>query len=650
MIMADNNSAGPLDTSATPCSVLQTLPFAASQITSGFWARFQQRNREVSLAHGFKMLEQAGNFHNLRMAAGLEDGEFMGRNFYDEDVYKWLEALAWELGRKPDPSLQHMADEAISLIEAAQQADGYLNSYYQTVEPGQRWTDLDHGHELYCAGHLIQAAVAFQRATADGRLMAVARRFADHIDGVFGPGKQGGAPGHPEIEMALVELYRTTGEKRYLDLAEFFIDQRGQHRMRGLGAYGPEYHQDHVPVREAQEVAGHSVRQMYLLTGATDLYMETGESALLDAMVRVWDDIVSTKMHVTGGLGARFDGESFGDPYELPSDQCYCETCAAIGSFMWNWRMLLITGDSRYADIMERTLYNGILSSPGLGGESYFYANPLLVRGGRYVRASTNPPDGVGYTGRPAWHGVACCPPNVMRLLSSLGHYLATTNDTGMQIHHYATADIAIESDAGDIAFKMSSDYPWSGRISIVIERTTGQEWELGLRIPAWCAHHRAHVNGSAVEASGLRDGYLHISRNWQRGDHVALELDMPVQLIAADPRIDAVRGSLAVQRGPLVYCIESQDQPEGLNLADVTIKSSAVPSSEWQEELLGGIVTVEIPGWQGRSADWGLALYVPVQQLRTSTRQPLVLTAIPYYAWGNRGLESMRVWIPASN
>lgn len=648
--MARMNSAGPVDTAATPYTTLHTLPFAAARITSGFWAKFQRTNREISLVHGYEMLEQAGNFHNLRMAAGLETGDFMGRNFYDEDVYKWLEALAWEMGREPSPVLQQMANETIALIEAAQQPDGYLNSYYQTAEPDQKWTDLDHGHELYCAGHLIQAAVAFQRVTSDKRLLAVACRFAEHIGQIFGPDKRLGTCGHPEIEMALVELYRTTGEKRYLDLAEFFLDQRGQRRMRGLGAYGPEYQQDHVPVREAQEAAGHAVRQMYLVAGATDLYMETGEEALFEAMSRLWRDIVFTKIHITGGLGARFDGEAFGDPYELPSDQCYCETCAAIGSFMWNWRLLLITGDSRYADLMERTLYNGILSSPGLDGQSYFYANPLLVRGGRYVRASTNPPEGAEYTGRPAWHGVACCPPNVMRLFSSLDHYLATVSNGGIQIHHFASGELVVENEDGRIAINMASEYPWDGRVAITINETPVREWELALRIPEWCAHYHAFVNDNTVDSDELVNGYLGMSRRWQRGDRIVLELDMTPQLIAPDPRIDAVRGSLAIQRGPIIYCLETQDQPAGTNLADVAIDSSAVPAPKWNEDLMGGIVTLRIHGQESRSSDWNHNPYRPVGTVQSSRRRPVALTAVPYYAWGNRGLASMRVWLPVAS
>ncbi|HUM71358.1 MAG TPA: glycoside hydrolase family 127 protein, partial [Chloroflexota bacterium] len=388
--MPDREKAGPVDNRKSKRSVLRTLPYTAVQMTGGFWGNHQDVNRTVSLPHGFAMLEEAGNLRNLRIAAGLAEGAFAGYRFADSDVYKWLEAVAWELGRVPDTALQGMVDEAITLIEQAQQADGYLNSYYQFAAPEKRWTDLDHGHELYCAGHLIQAAIAVQRALADDRLLVVALRFVAHIDGMFGVDGRDETCGHPEIEMALVELYRLTGDERHLDLAQLFIDRRGRNRMRGHAGYGAVYQQDHVPVREAVEVAGHAVRQLYLTTGVTDLYMERGEQALLAAMHRLWADMVERKLYVTGGVGSRSDGEAFGDPYELPPDTCYCETCAAIASLMWNWRLLLATGERRYADLFEQTLYNGVLSSPGLEGASYLYVNPLQVRDGHYARAAAD--------------------------------------------------------------------------------------------------------------------------------------------------------------------------------------------------------------------------------------------------------------------
>ncbi|HEY9526845.1 MAG TPA: beta-L-arabinofuranosidase domain-containing protein, partial [Anaerolineales bacterium] len=351
---AVTRATGPVDNSNSPHCSNQVLFNGAVKFTRGFWAERQAMNHSVSLKHGYAMLNKAGNFHNLKMAAGLKAGSYRGMNFADENVYKWLEALGWELGRSPDSELQGLANEVISLVAAAQQPDGYLNSYYQVVEPDQKWSDLDFGHELYCAGHLIQAAIAFKRAVGDERLLEIALRFVDHIENVFGPGKRQETCGHPEIEMALAELSRLMGENRFLHLSQFFVDQRGKMKMRGVGANGPAYHQDHAPVREAEGVTGHAVRQMYLTAAVADLYMESGEQALLEASQRLWNDMTGGKLYITGGVGSRYDGESFGETYELPPDQCYCETCAAIGNFFWNWRMSLITGDSRYADLMER--------------------------------------------------------------------------------------------------------------------------------------------------------------------------------------------------------------------------------------------------------------------------------------------------------
>jgi uncharacterized protein len=645
--MTHLNSAGPVDTSASPYGTLRTLPFAAVQITAGFWANYQQLNRQASLHHGYAMLERAGNFHNLRLAAGRATGAHIGRNFYDETVYKWLEALAWELGNRPDAELQRMADEVIELVAAAQQPDGYLNSYYTTAEPNARWGDLDHGHELYCAGHLFQAAVAFQRAIGDTRLLDVARRFADYIDSVFGPGRRQGTCGHPEVEMALVELYRSTQELRYLQLAQFFIDQRGYQTMRGYRTNGPEYHQDHLPVREVQEPAGHAVRQMYLAAGVSDLSLETGEPALVDAMRRVWRSMVATRLFITGGVGSRFDGEAFGEPYELPSDQCYCETCAAIGNLMWNWRMLLLTGERRYADLIERALYNGILSSPSLDGQHFFYVNPLLVRGSHYGRDASSSSDGRAYGVRPEWHYVACCPPNVMRLLATLGHYLATYDQQGIQIHQYASADIAVEMGERDrVALRMRTDYPWSGNIGLTIVETPDEAWTLRLRVPDWCLRYRLSIDGAPLEATAT-DGYITLTRSWRAGTAVVLDLEVEPVLVAPNPRIDATRGCLAIMRGPLLYCLERHDQSADVDLLDVQLDAGEPLRAEWSPALLGGAMLVRAHGYASDPQAWDGALYRPLPSTADQPQRALTLTAIPYYAWANRGVGGMRVWIP---
>ncbi len=636
---------GPVDNSHSPHVSYLVLPNGAAEFINGFWTERQAINRNVSLKHGYAMLNKAGNLHNLKMAAGLESGSYRGMNFADENVYKWLEALAWDLGRSFSDDLQTLANEIISLIEAAQQPDGYLNSYYQVVEPDQKWCDMDFGHELYCAGHLIQAAIAFKRAVNDERLLRVVTRLVNHIETVFGSGKKEEACGHPEIEMALVELFRLTGEKRYLHLAQFFVDQRGKRKMRGMGANGSEYHQDHVAVREAEGVTGHAVRQMYLAAAVSDLHMESGEQVLLETSSRLWNDMTRGKIYITGSIGSRYDGESFGETYELPTDQCYCETCAAIGNFFWNWRMLLINGESRHADLMERLLYNGILSSPSLDGTGYFYVNPLMLRNGKYVRLSTNPDQEHTTSGRPNWHSVACCPPNVMRLIASLAHYFVTMDATGIQIHQYSNLDISTAFSRLTIDTK----YPWDGRVKITVSETSDKPWKLSVRMPGWCQNMNTRVNGMDANPS-FQKGYMIIERPWETGDVVEVDFAMLPLFVEADPRVDSVRGCVAIQRGPIVYCLEEHDQPQGANLMDVNIDPSEELMRHWQNELLGGVMTLEGTGYQTDRSHWaehGLYRPLTLGNGNGHVRQKLKLTAIPYYAWGNRGLKSMRVWIP---
>ena len=639
---------GPVDNTSSSRSLLRTLPLAAAQIAGGFWAQQQQRNRDISLAHGFAMLEATNTLRNLRIAAGTATGTFSGFWFADSDVYKWLEAVAWEMGRAPDEQLLAMADEAIAVVEAAQMADGYLDSYFQIAKPEGKWADLDHGHELYCAGHLIQAAVAFHRALGDDRLLTVTMRLVDHIYDLLGPGKREGTCGHPEIEMALVELYRDTRDTRHLTLAQLFIDRRGRKTMSGHAGYGPIYQQDHVPVREATEVAGHAVRQLYLTTGVTDLYMETGEEALLSAMHTLWQDMTGSKLYITGGIGSRFDGESFGGPYELPSDTCYCETCAAIASLQWNWRMLLVTGERRYADLFERTLHNGVLPSPGMEGASYLYVNPLHVRGGRYVRASTDT-NTVEKATRPAWHNCACCPPNVMRLYSSLSHYLATANEAGVQVHQYATARLDLTLHGQPLALEMETNYPWDGEIALRVAESGAQTpWRLSLRVPEWCRGWSLMLNGETVPAQAAGNGYLEVERVWQAGDTVTLAMEMAPEFVAPHPRVDAIRGCVALQCGPIIYCFESHDQPAGVELLDAQVETS-VPPFAARSDLFGGVPVLRVQGRMVPATGWQDTLYRSQTAVTPAKAQSVTLTAIPYFAWGNRGMESMRVWIPAA-
>jgi len=572
------------------------------------------------------MLDEWGNLDDLRLAAGTIAGSYKGPVFMDSDVYKWLEAVAYYAdGLAPD--VKGMADEVIGLVQQAQAADGYLDSYYQVAEPTKRWVEIPTGHELYCAGHLIQAAVAWQRCAGDSRLLDVARRVVDHVMTIFGPSLRPGTPGHPEIELALVELYRATDDRRYLDLAQFFVDHRGNGLLGPNPRFGGSaYYQDRVPVRDSTELEGHAVRALYLTTGVADLFVETGEAALFVALERQWRDLVERKLYITGGIGARHQGEAFGQPYELPNDRAYAETCAAIASITWSWRMLLITGHGQYADLIERTLFNGFLSGMSLDGERYFYVNPL---------ASPGLPEVLGRGGheRREWYFVACCPPNVMRLIGSLGQYVATSDASGVQLHQYMSGTVT----ADRIALQVQTDYPWDSRIMITVAQTDGP-CSLRLRIPAWCK--TPTINGTAVTTS---EGYASVERTWQPGDRIELDLPMPPRLTRAHSRMESTTASVAIERGPLVYCLEQCDH--SANIQDVSIDPSGQIQTEWRPDLLGGVVTVTASG-HARQPPSGL--YEPFDAPRPAAK-PVSLTAVPYFAWANRAPGAMRVWIPLS-
>jgi uncharacterized protein len=598
-------------------------------IRDGLLADRQRVNRKVTLLRGAEELERAGTLDNLRIAAGQASGERRGMVFSDSDVYKWLEAIAWELGREPSAELERFARETTELVAAAQEPDGYLNTWCQVMDPEWRWTDLEMGHELYCAGHLLQAGVAFARTTGDVTLLSVGRRFADLIDQVFSPETESATDGHPEVELALVELYRQTGEARYLRLADTLIARRGHGTFAG-GRFELSYYQDDEPVRDARSIVGHAVRALYLAAGVTDTYAETGDEALLESMLRQWDDLTAAKTYLTGGVGSRHYGEAIGDPYELPPDRAYCETCAAIASMMWNWRMLLVTGESRFADLFERTLYNGFLSGLSLDGESFFYSNPLQSRNGER---------------RHRWNSVACCPPNVMRLLASLHHYLATVTETGVQLHQYATSTIrTVVSGAGQVELTVETSYPWAGSVTVEVASSTDVEWTLSLRIPAWA--RAATVDGEPVAAGE----YATLTRRWRPGDRVILEIDVSPRLTAPNPRIDAVRGCVALERGPVVYCVEQHDLPAGAELAQVALDAARSPVDGGPVAQLGGLPGVSLAGVLRDGNEWRRTEYRDLRELPATSAAPAQFLAVPYFAWANRDTGGMRVWIPAAD
>ena len=608
-------------------------PFQA-RIVDGFLAERQRVNRQHTIPHGFEQLQRAGTLDNLRLAAS-GDGRYRARAdtsgatfpFLDSDVYKWLEAVGWELGRAADPALAAAADEAIGLVAAAQRPDGYLNSYVQVVRGGTPHTDLAWGHEFYCVGHLIQAAVAWQRALGDDRLLAIAVAAADRIDKEFGPTGRDGVDGHPGIEMALVELTRVTGDGRYLALAARMLDLRGR-GLLGDGRFGAAYWQDHEPVREAATVAGHAVRQLYLDCGAVEVAVELDDRDLLAAVERRWHDRVQTRTYLTGGMGSRHRDESFGDPYELPPDRAYAETCASIAGVMLGWRLLLATGKACYADAIERAIYNGGLSGVSLTGTRFFYVNPLQRR----THRAYEPP---GHGERAPWYPCACCPPNLMRTLSSLERYLASSDDTGVQLHQYATGGLHAQVPGGAVRLAVRTGYPWHGRVTVEVVEAPDRPWKLSLRVPRWC---RSAVltgpGGAQPRAAGA--GYAELTRPWKAGDTTVLELDLPVRVTEPDPRVDAVRGCVAIERGPLVYCLESADLPPDTQLEALRWDRRREPAAVLRPDIGDAVIGITVPVVQrpaGGAAEAGTA--------------DLSAGAIPYFAWANRGAEAMRVWIP---
>ncbi|NAZ84816.1 glycoside hydrolase family 127 protein [Kineococcus indalonis] len=618
---------------------LRPVPTGASRITAGFWHERQEANRRQAIRTGYEKLQTAGNLQNLRIAAGTATGEVRGPIFMDSDVYKWLEAAGWEYGRGADAEVLGWIREVTEVVAAAQAEDGYLDSVQQVRGRGERYVDLPWSHEHYCAGHLFQAAVAVHRTTGETGLLDVAVKLADHLVATFGPGRIEEVDGHPVVEMGLVELYRETGTREYLDLARWFVDARGHGIIETKHGKQPTYFSDRVPVREATSPEGHAVRAVYLTAGAADVAAETADGELLTALARQWEGMLASKTYVTGGIGSRWDWEQFGDHHELSPDRAYAETCAAIGSVQWSWRMLLATGEARYADLVERTLYNAFLPGVSLAGTEYFYVNPLQLRHGAHAEEERS-----AAHGRRAWFDCACCPPNIMRTLSSLDAYVATSSAAGVQLHQFATGTV----QAGGARLRVATDYPWDGAVRVEVADPGTGAWELALRVPAWAEGATATVAGEAVE---VRAGeYLRLHRTWSAGDVVELTLPMGVRVVEADPRVDAVRGCVAVERGPLVYALEQTDLPEGLVADDVRVRVAELRGApaEHRPELLEGVTVLQLPVHAAVHAD-EVPLYRPAgdEPAPQAAEEVLTVPAVPYYAWANRDLGAMRVWLP---
>jgi len=585
------------------------------------------QNAAVTLPTQMQKLRESGVLDNFRRVYGESDAQFQGMFFADSDLYKWLEAASWALQSQELPTIEKMISDAIAIIEPAQEDDGYLNTYYQNERAAERWTDIGRMHELYCAGHLFQAAVAHHRATGSGRLLGIARRYADHICRAFGPGAKQGHPGHPEVEMALIELYRETGERRYLDTAGFFIDHVGGQSMR--------------------EILGHAVRALYFCSGMTDYYVETGDKAYLRALESQWKSMTETKMYVTGAVGGRVLGESFGREFELPNENAYAETCAAIASAMWNWRMLALDGDARFADLVELTLYNSILSGISLDGTKYFYVNPHASNG-RPTGDPWYPHMRRGVPTREEWFPCACCPPNIARTLAALPGYFYSTSEEGVWIHLYdrSTLDWHLPDGPG-FGLSQRTDYPWDGRIEIDLVSETQKEFSLYLRIPEWCQEASVLIDGRPVPDVAQPGSYYEIKRGWHPGGKVLLDLAMPSVLMVSNPMAAESRCSVAARRGPIIYCFEGVDNPE-VPVREARLEAdadNAVGSlnPEFCPDLLGGVMVLSGEGRMPLE-DWG-ALYRPLGA-RSIRTKPVVLKAIPYYAWDNRGPSAMTVWL----
>jgi hypothetical protein len=630
-----------VDTTRSPHATLQPTPISAVTLTDAFWGPRRGVNRRVMIPAQQKLCEDTGRIDNLRIAAGQKQGEFEGFFFNDSDVYKLLEAISWQLASGPDAELDALADDLIAVIAAAQQPDGYLNSYFMGKLAGERFKNFDL-HEMYCAGHLFQAAVAHHRSTGKTSLLHVALRLADHLCERFGPedlGKQFGTDGHPEVEMALVELYRVIGERRYLDQALYFVGARGAGRLGNpFNFQKPDYHQDHVPFRDLSRLEGHAVRAVYLNCGAADILAETGEVALREALERMWGSMVTRQMYIHGGLGPRYENEGFGRDFELPNARAHAETCASIANVMWNWRMLLLTGEPRFADMIEMALYNSVASGVSLDGAGYFYQNPLSDDGGHR---------------RQTWFPVACCPANVSRTLAALPGYIYTVAAQGIGVHLYMANTATLALPGGYIVrLEQHTAYPWSGEVRVrIAENASGASFTLKLRVPAWCDVGEdgcsATLNGQPISAEVVPGTYLALTRAWAAGDEVALHLPMPACRVECNPLVPENQGRVAIRRGPLLYCAEAVDHA-GADVRHLAIAPDEAITALHEPGLLGGVTVLKTRGaLTAPESAWGDHLYRPRSpQAAQGISQPLAVTLIPYYAWANRDPGPMQVWL----
>ncbi|WP_214411913.1 glycoside hydrolase family 127 protein [Sphaerisporangium fuscum] len=614
-------------------------PVTGARITGGLLRQWQERNRRATIPHTIGRLRAAGNVDNLSRLLADDPPPYRGRYpFLDTDLYKTLEGLAYEIGDgHADDAAEEFFDEVVGLLERVQAEDGYLNSFFQDPAAAKKpWEDLAWGHELYNLGHLIQAAVAAARRMGDDRLLGIAVRFADLVVRRYGEGREEAVCGHPEVEMALVELYRETGDPAYLTQARLFVDRRGRGTIKH-SIFPPDYFQDHVPLREMPSVTGHAVRMAYLAAGAADVHLETGDQELFAALDRLWDDMVATKLYITGGLGARHSDEAIGDRYELPSERSYSETCAAIATMQWAWRMFLGTGGAKYLDVFERVLFNAYAVGLSAEGTAFFYDNPLQRRPDHEQRSGA---ETGGEPLRRSWFGCPCCPPNIVRWMAQLGDYVAAERDGTLYLATYTEATI----ETASLAVSVETDYPWDGEVRVTVDRAPDGPYALALRVPGWARAATATVNGEGVEVSGE---WLVVERVWTAGDEVRLTLPMPVRAHGSHPYLDATRGAAGLARGPLVYCVEQQDVPasvDDLVLSAPRIVSANISRSE--RELPGAVVLRVTAGVAPPPSPELYPELTGEPLAEPSAPEEVPATFVPYFLWGNRNAEAMRVWV----
>jgi DUF1680 family protein len=619
---------------------IQPVRFSEVNITDRFWKPKQEKVATATLnACIVQTEEKSGRIRNFEKVARKQGEKHEGIYYDDSDVYKAIEAMAYSLKNRPDAALEAKADEWIAKIAAAQLPDGYLNTYYTLTGLDQRWTDMEK-HEDYCAGHLMEAAVAYFNTTGKRVLLDVAIRFADHIDSTFRVANRPWVSGHQEIELALMKLYHLTNQERYLKLADWFLQQRGHGYGKGKiwdEWKDPKYCQDDVPVKQQKEITGHAVRAMYQYTGAADVASVTQDAGYLNAMTTVWEDVVFRNMYLTGGIGSSGNNEGFTEDYDLPNGSAYSETCASVGMVFWNQRMNSLTGDAKYIDVLERSLYNGALDGLSLSGDRFFYGNPL---------------SSIGNNARNEWFGTACCPSNIARLVASVGDYIYGKTDNKIWVNLFVASNTTFQMGKTSVPLRMETDYPWDGNVRIKVSPGQKVKYALHVRIPGWAGNTpvpgalytfttagntKAEIllNGKPVEYL-VEKGYAVIDRTWQKDDEVEIRLPMEIRQVKARKEVKANEDRIAIQRGPIVYCIEGADNAG--EVWDLLVPENPVFKTQKSQVLNESIVAVQANLLAVKPAPDGL-------NVRT---EPKLVTAIPYYTWANRGKSPMQVWLPS--